>query len=169
VEIVSTAPPPFIVVVLYKNCKTNKPDERVLTHMSDELEEIRQRKLEELRNGQRRTEQDGATEDTPTEPIHVDGTQGLQETVTDHRVVLVDFYADWCGPCKQLEPIVQTVAAGTDAAVAKVDIDANQQLAAQYGVRSVPTLLLFADGEPVERLVGMQQAPQLRSLIEEYA
>ena len=80
----------------------------------------------------------------------------------------MDFYADWCGPCKQLEPIVERIAAGTAATVAKVDIDANQQLAAKYGVRSVPTLLLFADGGPVERLVGMQQEPQLRSLVESY-
>ncbi|TQR21944.1 hypothetical protein C9J85_19490 [Haloferax sp. wsp5] len=77
----------------------------------------------------------------------------LDDAVADD-VVLVDFYADWCGPCKQLEPAVERIAAGTAATVAKVDIDANQQLAAKYGVRSVPTLLLFVDGEPVERLVG---------------
>jgi len=136
--------------------------------MTDELEEIRKQKLEELRNGERRTDDGESADASPSEPVHVNGTGELQETVSD-GVVLVDFYADWCGPCKQLEPVVERVAAGTDATVAKVDIDANQQLAAQYGVRSVPTLLLFADGEPVERLVGMQQEPQLRSLIDSYA
>nr|WP_277543176.1 thioredoxin [Halomicroarcula sp. FL173] len=93
----------------------------------------------------------------------------LTDTVSAHPVVLADFYADWCGPCKQLEPLVERVASGTEATVAKVDIDANQQLAAQYGVRSVPTLLRFADGELVERVVGMQQEPQLRSLIDTYS
>lgn len=68
-----------------------------------------------------------------------------------------------------LEPVVETVAAETAATVAKVDVDANQGLAAEYGVRGVPTLLLFADGEPVERLVGMQDETQLRSVIEKYA
>jgi len=82
---------------------------------------------------------------------------------------LVDFYADWCGPCQMLEPVVESIAADTDATVAKVDVDANRGLAAEYGVRGVPTLLLFADGEPVERLVGMQDESRLRSAIEEHA
>jgi len=82
---------------------------------------------------------------------------------------LVDFYADWCGPCQMLEPVVESIAADTDATVAKVDVDANQGLAAEYGVRGVPTLVLFADGEPAERLVGMQDEARLRSAIEEYA
>ncbi len=136
--------------------------------MTDELEEIRQRKLEQLRNGERETEDSGQSEAAPSEPVHVDGAEQFQDVVAE-GVVLVDFYADWCGPCKQLEPIVERVAAGTDATVAKVDIDANQGLAAQFGVRSVPTLLLFAEGEQVEQLVGLQQEPQLRSLIEKYS
>jgi len=135
--------------------------------MSDELEEIRQRKLEELRSGERSADRTTEPAGSPDEPIHVDGMQALQETVAD-GVVLVDFYADWCGPCKQLEPIVDRVAASTAATVAKVDIDANQQLAAQHGVRSVPTLMLFADGEPVERLVGVQQEARLTELVERH-
>jgi thioredoxin 1 len=136
--------------------------------MTDELEEIRQKKLEALRDEKRETAAGNRADGSPDEPVHIHGAGELQDTVSD-GVVLADFYADWCGPCKQLEPVVERIAAGTDATVAKVDIDANQQLAAQYGVRSVPTLLLFADGEPVERVVGMQQEPQLRSLIERYA
>jgi len=135
--------------------------------MSDELEEIRKQKLEELRSGDRDTGSEDA-DASPNEPVHVDGAESFQEAVAD-GVVLVDFYADWCGPCKQLEPIVERLAATTDATVAKVDIDANQGLAAQYGVRSVPTLVLFADGEAAERLVGMQGEQQLRSLVERYS
>jgi thioredoxin 1 len=137
--------------------------------MTDELEEIRQKKLEELRSGERGTAADNLADEPPTDPVHVHGGGELQDAVSGSDVVLVDFYADWCGPCKQLEPIVERIAAGTDATVAKVDIDGNQQLATQYSVRSVPTLLLFADGEPVERVVGMQQEPQLRSLIDKYS
>jgi thioredoxin 1 len=137
--------------------------------MSDELEEIRQRKLEELRNGERGQTENEQAGCGPDEPVHVSGTAEFQEAVRTNPVVLVDFYADWCGPCKQLAPIVDRIAAATDATVAKVDIDANQQLAAQYSVRSVPTLLLFSNGEPVERLVGMQQEAQLRSLVESYS
>lgn len=103
------------------------------------------------------------------EPIQVDGRDALDELVADSDVVLTDFYADWCGPCQMLAPVVDKLAAETDAMVAKVDVDANQQLASAYGVRGVPTLVLFADGEPVERIVGVQSEDQLRSLIESYA
>ena len=106
--------------------------------------------------------------ETPTDPIYIDGQPELDAAVSDYGVVLADFYADWCGPCQMLEPVVETLAAETNAAVAKVDVDANQQLAGSYGVRGVPTLVLFADGEQVEEVVGVQSESQLRSLIESY-
>ncbi|WP_251330697.1 thioredoxin [Haloplanus pelagicus] len=106
--------------------------------------------------------------DTTDEPIHIDGGTQLDDVVAEHDVVLTDFYADWCGPCQMLEPVVETIAAETDAAVVKVDVDANQQLAGAYGVRGVPTLILFAGGEQVEEIVGVQGEDQLRSLIERY-
>jgi thioredoxin 1 len=102
------------------------------------------------------------------EPIHVDSGDDLDAIVSEHDVVLTDFYADWCGPCQMLEPIVETIAADTDATVAKVDVDANQQLASAYGVRGVPTLVLFADGEQVEEIVGLQGEDQLRTLVDSY-
>ncbi|WP_123538456.1 thioredoxin [Halosimplex salinum] len=105
---------------------------------------------------------------TPTEPVHVDGGDELDELVAESGVVLADFYADWCGPCRMLEPVVETLAEETDAAVAKIDVDANQPLAGTYGVRGVPTLVLFADGEQVEEMVGVQGEDQLRSVIERY-
>jgi thioredoxin 1 len=106
---------------------------------------------------------------TPSEPIHVDSAAHLEETVGANDVVLVDFYADWCGPCKMIEPTVAEIAAETDAAVAKVDVDAHQQLAAEYGVQGVPTLLLFADGAVAERMVGVKRKEALVSLIQEYS
>ncbi|MEF8820816.1 MAG: thioredoxin [Halovenus sp.] len=106
---------------------------------------------------------------TPSEPIHFEGDSGLPELAAEYDVVLVDFYADWCGPCKMMEPTIQTLAAETEAAVVKVDVDQFQQLAGEYGVQGVPTLLLFADGEPVERMVGMQTEDQLADAIDSYA
>ncbi|KAA9396541.1 thioredoxin [Haloarcula sp. CBA1130] len=102
------------------------------------------------------------------EPLYVDDEAELNDIVAENDVVLTDFYADWCGPCQMLEPIVKNLATDTDAAVAKVDVDANQQLAAAYGVRGVPTLVLFAGGEQVEEIVGLQGEDELRSLIEAY-
>ena len=106
--------------------------------------------------------------EAPSEPIQVGSKQELDEAVDSYDVVLTDFYADWCGPCKMIAPVVADLAAETDAAVAKVDVDANQQLAAEDGVRGVPTLVLFADGEAVEEVVGAQPREQLEALIEEY-
>ncbi len=106
--------------------------------------------------------------DTPTEPVHIDGESDLDEIVGDGDVVLADFYADWCGPCQMLEPVVERLAAETDATVAKVDVDANQQLAGAYGVRGVPTLILFADGEQVEEVVGVKGEDELQALVERY-
>ncbi len=114
---------------------------------------------------------DTATEsetEASDEPVSVSSEGQLDELVSTDHVVLVDFYADWCGPCKMLEPVVERLAAETDATVAKVDVDANQQLASAYGVRGVPTLVLFADGEQVEEIVGVQPEDQLRSLVESH-
>jgi thioredoxin 1 len=127
----------------------------------EELTEIREQKKASLK-------EDLEDPDSHDEPLYVDGEAEFDEIVSDHEVVLVDFYADWCGPCQMLEPIVETIAADTDAAVAKVDIEANQGLAQRFGVRSIPTLSLFVDGHATEQLVGMQDESRLRSLVERH-
>ena len=123
------------------------------------LDEIRKRKRERL---EKRAEEP----DSPGEPIEVDGRGRFEELLETYPIVLVDFYADWCGPCKMLAPTVAEVAAETDAAVLKVDIDAHQDLAAEYQVQGVPTLYLFADGETRERMVGVQEKGSLVGAIE---
>ncbi|MEF8852229.1 MAG: thioredoxin [Haloarculaceae archaeon] len=137
-----------------------------------EREEIRERKEKQIR--ERVEDSDGetaadATAETPDKPVHISGPEHMDEFVGEHGVVLADFYADWCGPCKMIEPVVEEIAAETDAAVAKVDVDAQQRLARQYQVQGVPTLYLFSDGEPVEQIVGLKQKPELVSLVEQYA
>jgi thioredoxin 1 len=132
--------------------------------MSDDIESIKEQKKKELLG-----EDDESGTDVPNEPIHIEGSDHLDELVEDTGVVLVDFYADWCGPCKMLEPVVESIAADTDAAVAKVDIDQHQMLARQNGVQGVPTLFLYADGEPVEQMVGVQDESTLRNKIQQHA
>ena len=84
----------------------------------------------------------------------------LQHQLENGGVTLVDFYADWCGPCRALAPTVDAVAQRYQgkATVGKLDIDQNQELAGQLGVSSIPTLIVFKDGQPVDRLVGLQSA-----------
>ncbi|ERG94702.1 thioredoxin [Haloquadratum walsbyi] len=100
------------------------------------------------------------------EPVHVESQSDLESFVGDHDVVLVDYHADWCGPCKMLEPTVEEIAAETDVLVAKVDIDELQSLAQEKGIRSVPTLQFYADGAMAEQVIGVQDKSDLMSVID---
>lgn len=93
----------------------------------------------------------------------------FSEIIASSKPTLVDFFATWCGPCRMQAPILEEVKnrVGDKATVLKIDIDKNQQLAAQYRVQSVPTLILFQNGEPYWRAVGVQQADVLESKINE--
>lgn len=140
---------------------------------SDDIDSIREQKLQELQqqiSGQAPTSQDTeTTAASPTEPVHVNSKAELNQLATENKVVLADFYADWCGPCKMLEPTVREIAQNTSAAVAKVDVDALPQLAQEMRVQGVPSLFLYADGEPVKRMVGVQDYGTLESLVEQYS
>ena len=108
---------------------------------------------------------DTATESGTGGPVHVEGREHLQRLVEGNDVVLVDFHADWCGPCKMLEPTVAEIAEESDAVVAKVDIDELQELARDAGVRSVPTLQFYAHGEESKRFIGVQSKDDLLDVI----
>lgn len=94
----------------------------------------------------------------------------FNELIQENKPTLVDFFATWCGPCRMQAPILETVKqrVGDKANIIKIDIDKNQELAAQYNVRSVPTLIMFKNGEAVWRTVGVQQADELERRIHDH-
>ena len=97
--------------------------------------------------------------------VHVTKENFKQEVLEANQPVVVDFFATWCGPCKSLSPVLEDVVAEDSfKKIVKVDIDAEPELASEYKIMSVPTLLLFKHGEVVEKSVGLIQKDEVKAL-----
>lgn len=96
--------------------------------------------------------------------------ESFNDIINGEKPVLVDFFATWCGPCKMMHPVLEELheKVGDKARVIKIDIDKNQELAAIYNVRSVPTLMIFRNGELKWRTSGVQPIQTLEQELEKY-
>ena len=84
-----------------------------------------------------------------------------------NQLLVVDFWATWCGPCRMLAPIIEELAKEYEgkAVIAKCDVEENEDLATEFGIRNIPTILFFKNGEVVDKLIGYQQKPKLEEKI----
>lgn len=100
----------------------------------------------------------------------VSDTTFTQEVLQDPLPVLVDFWAPWCGPCRVVTPIVDEIAQEytEKLKVVKVNTDTNPEIASQYGIRSIPTLILFKNGQPIDRVIGVLPKTTLVTTLEKY-
>lgn len=100
--------------------------------------------------------------------VEVDGENFQQEVLAAEVPVLVDFWATWCGPCRMVGPTLEELAGELDGQVriAKLDVDSAQAVAESYGVQSIPTFILFKNGEVADRMMGALPKPKLQEFIE---
>tara|TARA_B100001750_G_C15443407_1_gene564844 strand:- start:706 stop:1035 length:330 start_codon:yes stop_codon:yes gene_type:complete len=102
------------------------------------------------------------------EPFAVTDADFEEKVLNSKNPVLVDFWAEWCGPCKMIAPMVDELAEEFDGqmAFAKVDVDTNPITAVTYGIRSIPALLIFRDGQPIDQIIGAVPKGQLRKKLD---
>jgi len=103
--------------------------------------------------------------------IEINGANFQTEVLQSNQPILVDFWAEWCGPCKMLGPVLEEIAAEHEGhlKVAKVNVDTNSDLAERFGIQSIPTLVYFAGGEVRDKTVGVLSKPAIVSRLEKLA
>lgn len=100
--------------------------------------------------------------------IYVNSTKEFDDLLAKEKFVLVDFWATWCAPCRMIAPVIEKLAEQYDGkvAVAKVDVDQNQELSIRYGIQSIPTVVLFKDGKVAQKEIGVKPINTFTNMID---
>ena len=101
---------------------------------------------------------------------HIENEKIINEIMSNENLIIIDFFAEWCGPCQMLTPVLRNIDEkyGEKVEIYKVDVDENQSIAMRYGITAMPTLLFFKDGNEVERQVGYIDEDELVKLVDEF-
>ena len=134
----------------------------------DSIETIRKKKLEELKKryntGGQKMEQD-----TPNSPLKITDAD-FDQTIKKYETFVIDCWAPWCGPCRMIAPVIDELAKDLQGKIVfgKLNVDENQQTSMKYKIMSIPTLLVFKNGEMVDRIVGALPKDMLKTKLETY-
>ena len=100
--------------------------------------------------------------------VNINAENFKLEVLENDGVVLLDFWASWCGPCKMLAPVLDELSEETSVKICKVDVDSNNELAGQFRIRSIPTILIFRNGEKIDEMVGFKSKEELKAKLATY-
>jgi len=134
-----------------------------MTETQDEdVEKIKEEMVDKM------MDEDGSNQ-YPEGPVEMTDSD-FKETIEQYPLVLVDFWAAWCGPCKMMEPVLKELAEEYqgEVVIGKMNVDKNQTIPNKFQVSSIPTMILFKDGEPVDKMIGARGKDQLGQKFDEY-
>ena len=133
----------------------------------DEVQKINEKKFEEMLKQRSKPKEDKPT--ASGKPVELTDAN-FREVVKSHPVVVVDFWAPWCGPCRVVSPVLEQLASemAGQATFAKLNVDDNPATSQQFGIQGIPTIMVFKDGEPVDGLVGAAPKQMIEARIRPY-
>jgi len=136
--------------------------------MNDDLDEIKKRKMEQLKK-QYLDRGNNMEENSLNTPINITDAD-IDENIRKYQTVAVDCWAPWCGPCRMVGPVIEDLAKEMQGKIVfgKLNVDENRATSAKYGIMSIPTLLIFKNGELVDRIVGAMPKEMLKAKLTPY-